>query len=126
MIPRKLAKRLLTEYVDLMTGDDGLWRDDLGADDGCTKIIAESDLVLRGAENVEQKARRYLAEGRIRITRVLPAGLVVAEARGSAGEAYVLGYDPAKKEWRCTCPVIGRRNRCSHIAALQLVVAARP
>ena len=74
-------------------------------------------------ENVETKGRRLLAEGRLEVTYVDRAqgGRIVAECRGDSGARYALGYDPRTREWRCTCEA---RSRCSHLVALQLVVAA--
>lgn len=124
MIPRKEAKRLIDEYLERVytLEDDG--GDSLDADgltDVRDRLLAESDLVLRGAENVEQKARRYLTEGRLTVTSVVvdPGGLIVAEARGVDG-VYNLGYDPRNSQWRCTCRS-GRKGHCSHIIALKLV-----
>lgn len=114
MIPKKDAEALLDEYVVALMRDDesdfGTLRD---------RVLARSDLVLRGAENVAQKGRRMVAEGRIEIVRVdVDGGLVVARCRGDSGEIYDLGFDPRRREWRCTCEA---RGRCSHLAALQLV-----
>lgn len=132
MIPRKEAQRLLEEFLariveadaDAATGDpDG---DPLGYDemrDLLKKQLAESDLVLRGAENVEQKGRRYLTEGRIVVKQAgAESGLIVAVARGSGGETYNLGWDPGKNQWRCTCRA-GQKGRCSHLIGLRLVTA---
>ena len=120
MIPRKLAKRLFDEVLAeaTMDGDDPVA--DAIVRPALEHVLKESVFVLRGAENIEQKARRYLIEGRLTIERMEPSGLIVASCRGSAG-VYHLGYDPSKRQWRCTC-VSGRRRRCSHIAALRLVV----
>jgi hypothetical protein len=43
----------------------------------------------------------------------------VAECRGDSGAIYLLGYDPTKQEWRCTCA--NRTDSCSHLLALKLV-----
>lgn len=126
MIPRRDAEALIDEYVGMLLRDEeadfATLRD---------RLIARSMLVLRGAENLAQKGRRLLAEGRLELVGVnkitAPAGeplgasegWVVAKCRGDSGEVYDLGYDPRNGEWRCTCEA---RGRCSHIAALQLVV----
>jgi uncharacterized Zn finger protein len=68
-------------------------------------------------ESAATKGRRYLTEGRLNIEHV-GDGRIVASCRGDLGDVYRLGYDPAKQEWRCTCPA---RQRCSHLVALQLV-----
>lgn len=70
-------------------------------------------------ESAEAKGRRYLAEGRLLVERVV-GNHVVATCRGG-GAVYRLGFDPARREWRCTCPA---RSRCAHLIALQLVVQA--
>ena len=72
-------------------------------------------------ENVATKGRRYVAEGRL-IVRALDddAGTVDADCRGS-GAVWSLGRDT--DGWWCSCPA---RSTCSHVAALQLVVALEP
>ncbi len=68
------------------------------------------------SENAEAKGRRYVAEGRLTVERV-DGRLVVASCRGG-GQIYRLGHRDG--EWVCACPA---RGRCSHLHALQLVVA---
>lgn len=122
MIARKEAKRLIDELLSAV--DEAAehavqdW-DVVHAERD--RILAESDLVLRGAENVEQKGRRYLTEGRLTVLKSDPrSGLVIAECRGTDA-TYKLGFDPRRREWRCTCP--GPKSRkCSHLVALRLVV----
>lgn len=73
---------------------------------------------------LEQKAAAILTGRRLKISRV-GGGFVVASCLGSDGTTvYHLGFDPKKREWRCTCPVPGKRA-CSHLAALRLVVDER-
>lgn len=120
MIPRKFARRLLDEYLDRIRGCEE--QDEL--EKLRDKLLDESALVIRGTENVEQKGKRYVIEGRLRVERIEESGLIVATCRGT-GATYSLGYDPTKHQWRCTCSLErgGKRTRrCSHIAALQLVV----
>jgi uncharacterized Zn finger protein len=77
-------------------------------------------------ESAAVKGRRLLAEGRLTvIVAGDPArpGLIVAECKGDSGTVYALGYDFRSREWRCTCPALGR---CSHLVALQLVVRSGP
>lgn len=71
-------------------------------------------------ESVEAKATRYLAEGRLVVTRVL-GDEVSAVCTGETG-AYDLGHDPGHGWW-CSCPV--RTDRCCHLAALWLVTIRR-
>lgn len=73
---------------------------------------------MSGRESVQVKGRRLLGEGRLTITKVLTTGLIVAQCKGDSGELYNLGYDPTRRQWRCTCVA---RGRCSHLVALQLV-----
>ena len=70
-----------------------------------------------GRENASVKGRRLLTEGRLIVERV-DGDRIVASCRGDSGAVYALGYDPARQEWRCTCPA---RGYCSHLVALQLV-----
>lgn len=71
-----------------------------------------------GRENVTEKGRRLLTEGRLTVRVVGESRVIVAECRGDSGAVYSLGYDPRKDEWRCTCVAKGK---CSHLVALQLV-----
>lgn len=127
MIPRKLAKRLIDEYLDRLCqaesdAGEALVDEDLFAlrDD----LLTGSDLVLRGTENVRQKGTRYLTEGRLRVEKIESSGLIVASCRGT-GATYQLGYDPIRHEWRCQCSLEkggSRKRECSHLVALKLVI----
>jgi uncharacterized Zn finger protein len=77
-----------------------------------------SDVLVRvgNREGAQQKGRRYLLEGRVRIRYVGPQG-VRAYVRGQ-GEIYRVEYGWGR--WSCTCPAKGR---CCHLVAVQLVVA---
>ena len=67
------------------------------------------------------KARRYLAEGRLRVLDVDEnAGTALAECRGS-GALYTVSHD--EDGWRCNCPA---RGTCAHVTALQLVTVLTP
>ena len=70
-------------------------------------------------ENVRQKGARLLVSGRLRVVKV-DGNLIVAECRGDSGEVYKLGFDPRKKQFRCTCAAMGP---CSHLHALWAVTA---
>ncbi len=70
-------------------------------------------------ENVKDKGRRLLVSGRLRVVRV-DGDLVIASCRGDSGHFYDLGFDPRKRQWRCTCEA---RTACSHLQALWSVVA---
>ncbi len=73
------------------------------------------------SERAAEKARRYLAEGRL-VVRELDedAGVVQADVRGD-GAVWTLGHDSTG--WHCSCPA---RGRCAHLLALGLVVAVEP
>lgn len=79
------------------------------------------------AETKAEKARRYLAEGRVSIVeRRKDDSLVVAYVRGETGELHSCGYDGTRRQWRCTCPAYSKSRShpdCSHLLALKLVVA---
>jgi hypothetical protein len=139
VIQRKFARRLLDEYLDRLRREDESHAHDPDDSGGVEvsafvdmddleqlrdKTLDESPLVIRGTENVEQKGKRYAIEGRLRVEKIEASGLIVATCRGT-GATYSLGYDPKLKQWRCTCSIEhgGKRTRrCSHLAALQLVV----
>lgn len=67
-------------------------------------------------ESADAKARRYLTEGRVIITRISER-VVHAKVRGD-GRVYDVtwvGY------WSCSCPVT--TDRCAHLRAVRLVTA---
>jgi hypothetical protein len=73
-------------------------------------------------ENAEAKARRYLAEGRVRVIACdEAAGTIVAEVRGN-GAIYAAGHGP--KGWACECDA--KSKSCAHILALKLVTVLEP
>lgn len=84
------------------------------------------DALVPSREHAATKARRLLIEGRLIVRRVEVAGphagLVVAACRGDSSAVYDLGYDPTRKQWRCTCPAT---RECSHLLALKLVTAVQ-
>ena len=69
-------------------------------------------------ENAHDKARRYLAEGRLVVTRVSDSE-VHARARGDSGAIYRASF--VGGSWTCTCPA--RADQCAHLRALRLVTA---
>jgi uncharacterized Zn finger protein len=74
---------------------------------------------------MNEKADQILLEGLLTVERIerIPAGrLIVAHCRSrtESDKVYKLGFDPKVGEWRCTCPVTGKRF-CSHLVALQRV-----
>jgi hypothetical protein len=68
----------------------------------------------------EDRARRYLTEGRVTITLVEP-GRVLATCFGHK-EEHRLGLEPGHGWW-CSCPQTGL---CSHLLAVQLVTEVKP
>jgi hypothetical protein len=72
-------------------------------------------------ESAQTKARRYLAEGRLRIRHLDEhGGTVQADCRGG-GAIYSLGRDAGG--WFCSCPAV---RECAHLVALKLVTALEP
>lgn len=67
-------------------------------------------------EDVEEKARRLLAEGRL----IYDAEDEEAIRLGDTG-LWLLTHEAGR--WRCSCPAVGR---CSHLAALLLLVQSNP
>lgn len=63
---------------------------------------------------VSVKARRYLAEGRVRVLRV-DGDAATVEVRG--GELYRV--ECVRGSWVCSCPA--RTSRCAHVVAAELV-----
>jgi hypothetical protein len=73
-------------------------------------------------ENAESKARRYLAEGRVRIVACdEAAGTIMAQVRGS-GAVYAAGH--GAKGWSCDCAA--KSKNCAHILALKLISVLEP
>jgi uncharacterized Zn finger protein len=64
-------------------------------------------------ETIDSKARRYLAEGRLRVTGIDPHRV---NATCNGERTYTLGR--TNRSWWCDCPA---RVQCAHITALQLV-----
>lgn len=68
--------------------------------------------------STEEKARRYLRDGRVRILEVT-VDLVAAEVEGSGDRPYRVVWT-LEGGWRCTCPAfVG----CSHRHAVMMVTA---
>lgn len=67
-------------------------------------------------ENVDDRARRYLTEGRVVITAAGP-GHVDARVRGD-GAIWTVAY--RRGGWSCDCP---SRGRCAHLIAVGCVTA---
>ena len=66
-------------------------------------------------EDAATKARRYLSEGRVIVTRVSGRD-VHAVVRGDSAELYTVTHRSGS--WTCDCPALGR---CSHAQAVMLV-----
>lgn len=65
-------------------------------------------------ETVEQKADRYLAEGRVRVVSLDP---VVVRVRGSVDEPYEVRF--VGDVGTCSCPA---QVRCAHLVAASKIV----
>jgi hypothetical protein len=70
-------------------------------------------------ETVDAKARRYLCEGRLIVTKV-DGDHVMACCRGQ-GSVYRLGHEPGRG-WFCDCSA---RGTCCHLVALMAVTIRR-
>jgi len=68
-------------------------------------------------ESLREKAVRLLAEGRVQVTWV-DDERIEAHVRGSDAE-HVVTYE--RGGWRCSCEAARFNQRCSHLAAAQLV-----
>jgi hypothetical protein len=80
--------------------------------------VVEKPVSATTLERID-KARRLLIEGRLTVRWVdKDDGFVYATCKGDSGGEYNLGYDPKRKQWRCSCEA---RTTCSHLKALQLV-----
>lgn len=76
-----------------------------------------------GRESVATKARRYLAEGRVRV-QLRVGGLAVVVVRGTEGDHEVRWE--AGEGWSCTCPAGEVLRMCAHRVAVGLIVAPDP
>jgi hypothetical protein len=60
------------------------------------------------SENAENKARRYLVEGRLEVQRI-DHGIVLARCLGDEGDLYDVYWDHERSRWNCSCPAFGPR-----------------
>jgi uncharacterized Zn finger protein len=67
-------------------------------------------------ESVDDKAKRYLAEGRVLVERVADDE-VSATVRGG-GDLYRVSHQ--RGGWDCSCPA---RTRCAHLVAVGRITA---
>lgn len=72
---------------------------------------------MSGRENAASKARRYLAEGRVILTRV--SGRVVSARVRGDGALYDVVFQDGR--WSCDCPAV--TDQCAHARAVRLVTA---
>src|SRR5262249_13760550 len=72
--------------------------------------------VGRTRENAQDKARRYLTEGRLHVLLV-HGDRIFAECRGN-GAIWHPVY--VRRAWHCDCPA-GNARDCAHLNALRLV-----
>jgi hypothetical protein len=70
------------------------------------------------AESVDQKAGRYLAEGRVAVLHVDPRGLGAFRVKGSDDDPYDVIYNDG---WSCNCQA--RVLECAHILACKKISA---
>jgi hypothetical protein len=73
-------------------------------------------------EDAATKAKRYLAEARVRVLHCDEEdGTIEAEVRGD-GRIYAAGRD--ESGWRCDCAA--RTENCAHLRALRLISVLEP
>ena len=72
-------------------------------------------------ETAETKARRLLAEGRVRVLWSTDLA-VTAHVRGDSG-VYDVAWTRLPGRWSCTCACYGQS--CSHVAAVK-AITVRP
>lgn len=72
-------------------------------------------------KGVEEKALRYIEEGRVRVVEVARSRAVV-EIQGSQPEPYVCRFNGL--QWVCDCEA--RVDRCAHAVASALVTKVSP
>ena len=70
------------------------------------------------AGGVEEKARRYLATGRVTVIEVSPE-TVQADVVGTGDRPYGVSWS-GQRGWRCSCPAYGR---CAHEVAVGMVTS---
>jgi uncharacterized Zn finger protein len=69
-------------------------------------------------ETIEAKAARYLREGRVQVVSI-HEGRILVLVRGSKPDPYTVRF--TNGVWVCSCEA--QVWRCSHVAAVQLVVS---
>ena len=69
-----------------------------------------------------EKAAKYLTEGRVKVTEVIP---YYAEARVQGSENYLVILRGLNDN-SCTCPGFQHHRRCAHILAVRLVTDLKP
>jgi uncharacterized Zn finger protein len=67
-------------------------------------------------ETLEDKAKRYLGEGRVRV-RVVTPNVIEADVQGSGEVVYKTRREG--RRWSCDCPAWQRQ--CCHVRAARLV-----
>ena len=70
-------------------------------------------------ESAQEKSRRYITEGRMRVLYVKPSDPRVRATCFGDGQTWRQGYDLPPRGWWCDCPA---KTTCSHLLALRLVV----
>ncbi len=74
------------------------------------------------SETTQEKAKRYLGEGRLTIRSFSrSSGVVVAFVVGDSGLMYRAEWS-SDTGWLCNCP--DREQLCAHVIALRLITVA--
>lgn len=69
-------------------------------------------------ESITDKAKRYLSEGYVTVSRV-EADQVDATVQGTKVRPYIVSYR-TERGWRCSCVAPGAR--CTHTIAVSMLV----
>jgi hypothetical protein len=90
--------------------------------DGLLRVHYVNGAPCRGGaspdpKSIEQKARQYLAQARVKVVRVAPGDCVIL-VQGSKPEPYTVRL--VGDVWLCTCEA--RTWRCAHVVAGMLIV----
>jgi hypothetical protein len=72
-------------------------------------------------ESAQDKAKRYLGEGRLTIRQFSRSSGVVAFVLGDSGLTYRTEWSP-DLDWLCNCP--DHKQLCAHLIALRLITVA--
>jgi uncharacterized Zn finger protein len=68
------------------------------------------------------KAKRYLAEGKVTVL-ALGANAAMVAVQGSASQPYTADFGGT--HWKCDCPAFTYHEECPHVEAAKLIIPFR-